>query len=87
MTDLISKALAATSESKHIEFKQSFDPNSQANWCEIVKDIVAIAISGGGVMIFGLTSSGEPSGESGEGIRNAESSGHREQDREIHRTG
>jgi hypothetical protein len=72
MTDIISKALAATSESKHIEFKQSFDPNSQANWCEVVKDIVAIANSGGGLMIFGLTSSGEPSGESVEGIRNAD---------------
>jgi hypothetical protein len=72
MPDLISKALAATSESKYIEFKQSFDPSSQANWCEVVKDIVAIANSGGGMMIFGLTSSGKPSGESVEGIRNAD---------------
>lgn len=72
MPDLISKALAATSESKHVEFKQVFDPNSHANWCEVVKDIVAIANSGGGIIIFGLTSSGEPSGEPVEGIRNAD---------------
>jgi hypothetical protein len=70
--DLISKALVATFESKHIEFKQGFDPNLQASWCEVVKDIVAIANSGGGVIIFGLTSSGEPSAESVEAIQHAD---------------
>jgi hypothetical protein len=69
MPDLLTKALAATSESKHIEFKQGFDPSSQANWCEVVKDLVAIANSGGGTIIFGLDSSGTPSGEPVEGIR------------------
>jgi hypothetical protein len=72
MPDLISRALAATSESKHIEFKEAFEPNSQASWCELAKDVVAIANSGGGIIIFGLTSSGEPSGEPVQGIRDTD---------------
>jgi hypothetical protein len=68
MLDLIAKALGSTRESKHIEFKRGFDPNSQANWCEVVKDIVAIANSGGGIILFGLDSSGKPSGQSVEAI-------------------
>ena len=64
MPDLIQRALAAKRESKYIEFKDSFDPNSPAEWCEIVKDVVAIANSGGGVIVFGLDSSGAPTGAS-----------------------
>ena len=55
MPSLIDKALAAKRESKHIEFKEGFDPASGHDWCESIKDIVAIANSGGGVLIFGLT--------------------------------
>ena len=62
MTNLIEKALSAKSESKHIEFKQGFDPGSSHEWCELIKDIVAIANSGGGVIIFGLDSVGAPTG-------------------------
>src|SRR5208283_1331085 len=54
--------LSAKRESKYVEFKQSFDPNSPREWCEIVKDIVAIANSGGGVIVFGLDSHGVPTG-------------------------
>lgn len=64
MTDLISKALTAERESKHIEFKQSFDPNSAGEWCELIKDLAAIANSGGGIIVFGLDSLGVPTGES-----------------------
>lgn len=60
MTDLIERALAAKRESKYIEFKDNLDPNSPGDWCEIVKDIVAMANSGGGVIVFGLDSSGVP---------------------------
>jgi predicted HTH transcriptional regulator len=60
--DLIKKALSAKRESKHVEFKQSFDPNSAEEWCEIVKDLVAIANSGGGIIVFGLDSLGIPTG-------------------------
>jgi Schlafen, AlbA_2 len=64
MPDLIQRALTAKRESKYIEFKDKFDPNSSGDWCEIVKDIVAIANSGGGIIIFGLDSSGTPTGSS-----------------------
>jgi hypothetical protein len=60
MLDLIQRALAAKRESKYIEFKDTFDPNSARDWCGIVKDIVAIANSGGGIILFGLDSSGAP---------------------------
>jgi len=62
MADLIQRALTAKRESKYIEFKGTFDPNSPADWCEVIKDIVAIANSGGGVIVFGLDSSGLPTG-------------------------
>lgn len=62
MLDLIQRALAAKRESKHIEFKQGFDPNSAQDWCEVIKDIVAIANSGGGVIVFGLDNVGTPTG-------------------------
>jgi hypothetical protein len=62
MFDLIQKALSAHRESKCVEFKQGFDPNSPEEWCEVVKDIVAIANSGGGIIVFGLDNLGGPTG-------------------------
>ena len=64
MPDLIEKALNAKRESKHIEFKQTFDQNSPHDWCEIVKDLVAIANSGGGIILFGVDNLGKPCGAS-----------------------
>jgi len=60
MSDFIERALSAKRESKHVEFKVGFDPASPADWVEITKDIVAIANSGGGVIVFGLDSAGSP---------------------------
>ena len=54
MDRLISKALNAKRESKYIEFKSEFNPDSPQDWCEIIKDIVALANTGGGVIIFGV---------------------------------
>ena len=62
MNDLIEKALTAKRESKHVEFKQSFDPNSAGEWCELIKDLAAIANSGGGIIVFGLDNVGTPTG-------------------------
>ena len=59
---LIDKALSARRESRQIEFKATFDPTVGAEWCEITKDIVAIANSGGGIIVFGLSSNGSPTG-------------------------
>lgn len=56
------KCLAARRESKTVEFKESFDPADPGSWCEILKDIVAIANTGGGAIAIGLDSHGNPSG-------------------------
>src|SRR5271155_1037627 len=60
MQEIVKKALAATRESKWIEFKSEFDTASPGAWCEIIKDIVALANSGGGILVFGLDSAGKP---------------------------
>ena len=62
MADLIQKALSSKRESKHIEFKKCFDPDSPQDWCEIIKDTVAIANSGGGIILFGVDNVGRPCG-------------------------
>ena len=62
--DIVQKALAAKRESKHIEFKSTFDPEAAGEWCELIKDIVAIANSGGGILLFGVDSTGQPTGDS-----------------------
>jgi hypothetical protein len=53
--------LAAKKESRQIEFKEGFDPNSLQDWCETIKDVVAIANSGGGYILFGVKNDGSPS--------------------------
>jgi hypothetical protein len=63
MPDLADRALNAKRESKYVEFKERFDPSSAAEWCEVIKDIVAIANSGGGIIVFGLDNSGNPTGD------------------------
>ena len=68
MEDLIERALKANRESKRIEFKSGFNPDSPGEWCEIIKDIVAIANSGGGIIVFGLNSRGKPTGVCVNGI-------------------
>ena len=50
MEKLIEKSITATHESKYIEFKSEFDINSKQDWCEVIKDIIAISNSGGGVL-------------------------------------
>jgi hypothetical protein len=61
MSALVDKALRAKRESKSVDFKRSFDPESNGEWCELVKDIVALANSGGGAIVVGLDNSGVPS--------------------------
>ena len=62
MQDLFARVLERKRESKNLEFKEQFDPGSQRDWCEIVKDVVAISNSGGGVIAFGLRNNGAPAG-------------------------
>ena len=60
--DPLVKAVQAQRESKYVDFKESFDVESTRDWVETVKDIVAMANSGGGVILFGVKNNGEPSG-------------------------
>jgi len=45
-------------ESRQIDFKEKFDPASPADLCEVIKDIVAMANSGGGHILFGVNDDG-----------------------------
>jgi len=47
-------------ETASIEFKSEFDGTAVA-WLEIIKDIVGMANSGGGLILFGFDSKGKPS--------------------------
>lgn len=51
---------ALTGESASADFKSSFDPHSKQEWCELIKDIVAMSNSGGGLIIVGVDDDGNP---------------------------
>lgn len=48
-------------ESATVDFKLSFDPKSKGEWCELIKDIVAMSNSGGGSIVVGVDDDGNPS--------------------------
>jgi hypothetical protein len=54
-------AIDHQNESTSVDYKASFDFTCPAEWVEIVKDVVAFANSGGGVVIFGLNDNGTAS--------------------------
>jgi Putative DNA-binding domain len=56
------RALEAIRESRRVDFKVTFDPARLGDWCEVVKDIVALANSGGGCLVFGVKDDGKPAG-------------------------
>jgi hypothetical protein len=62
MSDPITKALNAKRESKSVEFKESLNVASSGEWLEIIKDIVAMANSGGGVILIGVDNHGQANG-------------------------
>jgi len=49
-------------ETETLDFKSEFDPSRTADWCELVKDIIAMANSGGGRIVIGANDDGGPSG-------------------------
>lgn len=49
-------------ESTTVDFKTSFDPQSKGDWCELIKDIIAMTNSGGGSLIVGVADDGSFSG-------------------------
>jgi len=58
----VGRAVSARRESKSVEFKEGFDPSRNDDWCETIKDVIAIANSGGGYILFGIGRTGSPSG-------------------------
>lgn len=62
MLNLVKRGLSAKRESKYIDFKSSLDFDESHSWCEIIKDIIAMANSGGGLILIGLENNGTPSG-------------------------
>jgi hypothetical protein len=62
MKELIAKALTAKRESKYVDFKRNIDFAKPGAWCEIVKDIIAMANSGGGIILIGVDNKGKTTG-------------------------
>ena len=60
------EALSLTSPTADVEFKRRFDSSSDADWSELVRDAVAMANSGGGLVVVGLEGDGSPAPDSGE---------------------
>jgi hypothetical protein len=52
------RAKRAKRESRFLDFKASFDVDDVGDWCELLKDLVAMANSGGGVLLFGVADNG-----------------------------
>jgi schlafen family protein len=59
----LERAATAKRESKYVDFKEKFDPGSEGEWCELLKDFGAMANSGGGVIVVGLRNNGTAIGE------------------------
>jgi Schlafen, AlbA_2 len=57
--ELLCRAEADSRESRFVDFKSFFDPKSSADWCELIKDIVAFSNSGGGIIVFGVDDNGK----------------------------
>jgi len=49
-------------ESRGVDFKEQFNVDNPGEWCELIKDIVAIANTGGGRIVLGVKDNGQPSG-------------------------
>lgn len=61
MKDDIAAVLSETKESARVEFKRQCDPSVLGECLELIKDIVAIANSGGGTIVVGVENDGSPS--------------------------
>ncbi|MFY9578086.1 MAG: hypothetical protein WAQ33_02065 [Gaiellaceae bacterium] len=50
-TRLLKRAAEAKRSSKRVELREGFDPQATGQWLELVKDVAAMANSGGGVVV------------------------------------
>lgn len=73
MKKFLERAKNGMKESKNLDFKERINTESNGEWCETLKDIVAMANSGGGVIVFGVKDNGEPSLFDCEKIKNFDS--------------
>jgi schlafen family protein len=55
------KIEASDNEDAALDFKAALDPTAAGDWCELIKDVVAMANSGGGVILFGVNDDGSAS--------------------------
>jgi hypothetical protein len=55
------RAAAAQRESRTLDFKERFDPREVPECIELIKDIVAMANSDGGLIVIGVCDNGKPS--------------------------
>src|SRR5579862_2122655 len=60
---VVDRAIAAKRERASIDFKERFDPQETSEWVELIKDFVAMANSGGGLVLIGVCNDGQPSNE------------------------
>jgi predicted HTH transcriptional regulator len=51
---------AAQGESRSLDFKERFDPRELSEWLELIKDLVAMANIGGGLIVVGVCDNGQP---------------------------
>jgi predicted HTH transcriptional regulator len=58
----LDKCLTVRRESRAVEFKEQFDPSDSRQSLELLKDIVAIANSGGGTIAIGIDNAGRVCG-------------------------
>jgi predicted HTH transcriptional regulator len=56
----VERAERAKRESRTLDFKERFDPESASDCAELIKDLMAMANSGGGVIVVGVCNDGSP---------------------------
>jgi hypothetical protein len=56
----VQRALGLDSETPAVDFKSAFAPADKGEFLEVLKDLVAMANSGGGIILFGITNDGKP---------------------------
>jgi len=62
MEHLLNAALTDAQESAILDFKERLEVNSKSEWLEVLKDMVAMGNSGGGVLVIGVSDDGQSSG-------------------------
>ena len=59
---LLAQTVDAANETAAVDFKASLDVDNKGQWLEVLKDLVAMANSGGGLILIGLDDAGIPTG-------------------------